>query len=122
MTKKDRWILSEFLVAHDRCVNFQESLLEHQLRTPFAEVDLVFESRASATSPIESSRIQFPLTVIEVKSIDGDLWSRSPVSVKQRLRLERARSWIEAKTKKQVRLKLAVVGSRGAIQYFDFPL
>jgi Holliday junction resolvase-like predicted endonuclease len=111
LTKSDRWILSEYRVACDREVRLFEKLVAHRFRTPYAEVDLVFESQAGAS-----------FTIVEVKSLDGDLWGRPPLTASQRARLERARFWLESRKTCQVRLLLACVTARGQISYFDFPL
>ena len=128
MTKKDRWILSEYLVARDRVFNFNDSLIYHQQTTPYAELDLIFES--AVVEPLkpdrkagggDPSRI---LTIIEVKSVSGEIWAGEVVSRKQTMRLERARWYVELQARRRTKLILATVQARpeGAlIRYFEAP-
>lgn len=103
-------------------------MVAHRFRTPYAEVDLIFESFAAGGSGSHTSGSGKPVaaqrsfTIIEVKSVDGDLWGRPPLTASQRVRLERARFWLESQKKCQVRLILACVTNVGAISYFEFPL
>jgi Holliday junction resolvase-like predicted endonuclease len=108
LTKSDRWILSEYRVACDRESKHIEKMIAHRLRTPYAELDLVFETREG-------------FTVIEVKSVGADLWGRPPLTRSQRIRLERARFWLESRARAKVRLLLACVTESGVIAYFDAP-
>jgi Holliday junction resolvase-like predicted endonuclease len=120
LTKSDRWILSEFLVARDRTSLFGDSLLYHRQVTPYAELDLIFESTMRAPDGLVRC-----LTIIEVKSVSAGLWAREVVSRKQRLRLERARWYVELKAQRRTRLILATVETGPAgnpvIHYFDAP-
>jgi Holliday junction resolvase-like predicted endonuclease len=113
LTKRDRWILSEYLVACDRESRSNERLAAHRLRSPFAEIDLLFETRTPAGAQ--------SFVIVEVKSVDRDLWGRPPLTRPQRLRLERARFWLESRAKVPVRLVLACVTADGRITYFDAP-
>jgi Holliday junction resolvase-like predicted endonuclease len=123
--KNELWILSEWIVARDRVSRFRNSLLSHRERTPFAEVDLVFSSGDSCQA----------ITIIEVKTWRGDIWGPHLISRSQIGRLERARAFMESRTRKPVCLMLAVLdpvaavlaskgGSslEGLVHYFDFPL
>jgi Holliday junction resolvase-like predicted endonuclease len=114
--KSELWILSEWLVARDRVCRFQDSLVAHRERTPYAEVDLVF-----STQPPLSE-----LTIIEVKTWKGDIWGPHLISRQQIRRLERARAFMESRECKRVRLMLAVVdpfsSNPETVHYFDFPL
>jgi Holliday junction resolvase-like predicted endonuclease len=83
-------------VARDRTQEFGEILLRHRERTPFAEVDLVLKKDSL-------------VTLIEVKSSNGNLWGREVISYKQTQRLVRARYYLEAFFQVPTRLLLAVV-------------
>ena len=109
MTKKDRWILSEYRVAVDREALFNETLISHRMRSPYAEVDLLFETAAG------------DFILIEVKSVDRDLWGWPPLTTGQCMRLERARFWLESRSKRSVLLVVACVNKRGGITYFPAP-
>ena len=117
MTKKERWILSEWLVAKDRTLAHTETLYYHQYETPYAEVDLIL-------APSDPTK---PLTMVEVKGATKlaaeNLWGTSIVSRKQVSRLEKARWFIELKSKRPVRLLLAVVDPppSNRIRYFEAP-
>lgn len=120
MTKSDRWILSEWLVARDRVLRFNEPLLHHRQRTPYAEVDLILGSCTRAG----------PVTVIEVKSVsikDGaQLWAGEVISRRQVARLEKARWFVELKANRPARLILATVEAKPGsqtpvIHYFEAP-
>ena len=114
MTRKERWILSEWRVAKDRVERWGEDLLAHRLRTPFAEVDLV--------TGIEGDT-KAGLTMIEVKSWSGEIWAGEVMSPGQKARLERSRTAIEERSGRRVTLLLAVVSAEGPeIRYFPFPL
>ncbi len=115
MTRKERWILSEWLVARAAAALGQE-LVEHQYETPYAEIDLLFRNR-------------FGLTIFEVKSWNSDIYAdfeaRTIITRRQLGRLERARQFVEARTGDLVRLQIAVVSHRLAheprIRVFDPP-
>jgi hypothetical protein len=122
LTKKERWILSEWLVTRDRVTNHSESLYVHQHETPYAEIDLLFWPDKPGA----------PLTLIEVKAasrlVADNLWGTSIVARKQLARLEKARWYIEMKTKRCVRLIIAVVDPprvtrmpQSRIRYFEAP-
>ncbi len=120
MTKSDRWILSEWLVAKDRVERFGEPLLHHRQKTPYAEVDLILGSSLRAG----------PVTVIEVKSVStnskAQLWAGEVISRRQVQRLEKARWFIEIKAKRPTKLLLATVEAKGGdakpvIHYFEAP-
>lgn len=120
LTKKERWILSEWLVAQDRLSAHNEVLYYHQYETPYAEVDLIFGPRDAG--------VAVPLTMIEVKAASAlvaqSLWGRDSIlSSKQLARLERARWMVELKAKRPVRLLLAVVDPppSNRIRYFEAP-
>ena len=145
MTRKDRWILSEYVVAKDRVENYGDALIYHQQTTPYAELDLIFESARTDSARNESARAEAArsetasprlqvqagagdpsriLTIIEVKSVSSEIWGQDVISRKQRLRLERARSYVELKARRQTRLLLATVqaGRDGpVIHYFEAP-
>jgi Holliday junction resolvase-like predicted endonuclease len=111
LTRSERGILSEFWVARDRSGSHAEILLAHRQKTPFAEIDLLFESADRSA-----------LHLIEVKSCAGEIWGPNVISKNQLLRLERARTWLEARENRLARLLLAVVqtdASRPVISYFD---
>ena len=120
LTKSDRWILSEWLVARDRVLHFEEPLLHHRQKTPYAEVDLILGSRLRSG----------PVTVIEVKSVSvregAQLWAGEVVSRRQFARLEKARWFVELKSKRPTRLLLATVEAKlgdanPLIRYFEAP-
>jgi Holliday junction resolvase-like predicted endonuclease len=114
LTTSERSILSEFRVVQDRELLYRERLLLHRERTPFAEVDLVFESSDRRT-----------VTMMEVKTWSGFKWAQRPVSHAQERRLSRARAYLEARVAKPVRLQLALVkwvGVESEVAYLDFPL
>jgi Holliday junction resolvase-like predicted endonuclease len=114
LTRKERWILSEWRVAKDRVERCNEELLGHQIRNYFAEIDLIFQSR---DEPLRG------LTIVEVKSWSGEIWKGELLSARQAFRLERSREALEAKSGRPVRLLLAVVGRETwEIRYFPFPL
>lgn len=124
LTKSERWILSEFRVARDRSSTHGDVLLAHRFETPYAEIDLCFETSSG------------DWLMIEVKSWDHDIWGSDFISRRQLQRLERARLWLEAKRLRVrstestrrleqrgagVRLLLAVVpsGPGKRIRYFQ---
>jgi Holliday junction resolvase-like predicted endonuclease len=93
-----------------------ERLLAHRFKTPYAEIDLVFQDKSGR------------LNLIEVKSCDREIWSNEVISFRQRARLERARFFLESTRGVSVRVILAVVSlnastdqnlSLGSIRYFD---
>lgn len=94
-------------MAKDRILRFEEKLLLHRERTPYAEVDLVFGSPRSKS-----------LSLIEVKSWNLEIWRQDLISRRQVARLERARFFLQEKFKCPVSLVLAVVGE-SEIRYFD---
>jgi len=111
LTKSERWILSEWMVACDRVSHFKEKLIDHRLQTPFAEVDLLFQARDH-------------LIVVEVKSFDrnlyGDLWHTPAITKKQLSRLAMARESLSNRYRLPVRLLVAVVSHPGReVDYFD---
>jgi Holliday junction resolvase-like predicted endonuclease len=101
LTKSERWILSEWIVAKNRVFEFSECLLHHRLKTPYAEVDLLF------------ARSDGRLNLVEVKSFNssiyGDFWADSLLPLKQSMRLKRAHHWLSEKFHKEVILSLSVV-------------
>ena len=110
MTKSERWLLSEWLIARD-LVSRGETLLAHRERTPYAEVDLVTENS------------EF-VTVVEVKSWNrglwGDLWGASVITQKQVSRLLAACHVLGCRFQRPVRLKIAVVDYPSLeLRYFD---
>lgn len=115
MTRNERWILSEWLVASER-VSQGEELVAHRWVTPYAEIDLLFRDRLG-------------LSVVEVKSWNSDLYASFEASTiitrRQLARLERARQFVEARTGDLVRLRIAVVSHHAAraaiIRFFDPP-
>jgi Holliday junction resolvase-like predicted endonuclease len=114
LTKSERWILSEWLVATDRTLNHGERLLKHRERTPFAEIDLLTLSGCNR------------LLLIEVKTVKMEIWGeRSLITRAQANRLLRARAWLEDSYQKPVSLSLAVVShdlqvsAPPNIQYFE---
>ena len=120
LTKSDRWILSEWLVAKDRVLKFKEPLLHHRQKTPYAEVDLIFGSLERAGA----------VTVIEVKTVstreDSQIWSGEVISRRQIGRLCKARWHVEIKSQRPTRLILATVeakpgGHLPLIRYFEAP-
>ena len=116
LTRKERWILSEWLVAKDRIAR-GEALIAHQWETPYAEVDLLFRDRLG-------------LAIIEVKSWNETVFAqfeaKTIITRRQLGRLERARQYVEAKSGEYVRLKIAVVSHRASdppvIRVFDPPI
>jgi Holliday junction resolvase-like predicted endonuclease len=96
-------------VARDRCSEkFREKLLAHQLQTPFAEVDLLFEETCSRPQTFTN------YTLVEVKSwstrLRGELWGPSVISSRQTERLSRARLYLESQAANRlIRIILAVV-------------
>lgn len=106
LTRSERWILSEWRVAQERALVYGEKLLAHRERTPFGEIDLLFEN---------GERV---LQLIEVKSWQRELWGESVVSPRQARRLKRARDWVEDSFQRPTALLLAVV-SHDSIAYFE---
>ena len=99
-------------VARDRMARFDELLLLHRERTPYAEVDLVLRRRDGI------------LTLIEVKSWDREIWASHVITQKQVRRLTQARFYLESKYARPVVMLLALVPSElwRQIHYFeDFP-
>jgi hypothetical protein len=126
LTKSERWILSEWLVAQDRVVRFNEELIFHREQTPFAEIDLVFRTQVPlAHDPLA----QVPLVggggsgsylnLIEVKSCVDEIWGDHLLSHRQRQRLQRARLYLEVRNRCPVRLQIAVVSQTFGIHYFE---
>jgi len=108
-------------VAWDRVHSHGERLLAHRLRTPFAEIDLLFASGGTGGGREGAGGFRGfqGLSLIEVKSWQGDLWRSDLISRRQVQRLERARLSLEARSGRPVRLLLAVVEMSGRIRYFD---
>lgn len=114
LTRSDRWILSEFLVAKDRIERFGDTLLYHRQKTPYAEVDLIFDSRLA-----DGSRV---LNMIEVKSVGAEIWGPDVVGRRQIERLMRARAYIEKVAQKRTSFLLACVNPiKSEIRYFEAP-
>jgi Holliday junction resolvase-like predicted endonuclease len=115
LTRSERWILSEWLVAQDRVSRFGERLIFHRERTPYAEVDLVFESPSRS------------LAIVEVKTWRGEIWGPDVISRYQLQRLMRARLYFESRFRRPTTLVLAVVQLTGRelsteqrqIHYYD---
>lgn len=103
----DRGLCSEFFAAVEALRETPAAfLLQHRLRTPFAELDLIIRD-ANA------------LRIVEVKSLGtyGLLEGRIPL--RQRQRLFAARSWVEASSRQLTRLDLALVGPQGEVTWID---
>src|SRR5690606_26022205 len=113
LTKSERWILSEWVVALDRCRRFGETLISHRERTPYAEIDLLFTSKQPTQvecSDRKSVLLSPDLTLVEVKSCrQRDVWGSDVISARQLQRLQRARFSLESRFRVPVRLCLAVV-------------
>ena len=77
-------------------------LVRRRLHTPYAEVDLVMASLAE-------------YLLIEVKTIGHPAFLQNRIGRAQKARLERAREYLEAKTRAPVRLLWAFVSSEGRI-------
>lgn len=112
LTRSERWILSECQVLRHRQEFFDERLIMHRARTPFAEIDLLMESRERR------------LTLLEVKSVGIEVWGeRSLITQAQTHRLTRARAWLEMRFERPVVFLLAVVSHENvlfpSIQYFE---
>ena len=116
LTKSERWILSEWQVAQDRVLRFNEELLLHRERTPFAETDLLFRTRVPSTG---TRGFRSYLHLIEVKSCLDEIWGDQVVSHRQIQRLYRARLYFESKAGCPVRLQIAVVSQTLGIHYFE---
>ena len=80
------------------------NLWYQRLETPFAEVDLVFESPKGG------------LGIVEVKSLGPNSWMEGRISKRQIQRLTRAAEFLSIKSNKPVSLCVAFV-SAGKIQY-----
>lgn len=72
-------------------------LVAQRLKTPYAEVDLVFKNS------------QNQLVMIEVKSCNRDEFMTNRISYKQKQRLFRARQFLQENSKKEVLLFWAFV-------------
>lgn len=125
LTKSEQGILSEWIVARDRVDRCGEVLWAHREKTPFAEIDLLFEATASSRSFKDLPRFEREidssyLCLMEVKTVLGDLDGFRNLSIRQRGRLERARFYFQERYRRPVRLQLAVVDlRRRRIRYFD---
>lgn len=93
-------MLSEWLVARDRALSFNEQLVAHRAQTAFAEIDLITKANG----------ITF---LLEVKTFHGkfddDLDLGWILPSKQRARLKRAREAIECRYSTLTELVLCVV-------------
>ena len=108
LTKSELSILSEWRVACHRVRHFSERLLAHRREFARVEIDLLLSSANE-------------LSLIEVKTVSGDLWAFQPLARAQKLRLMRARDHIEAQARRPVALSLAVVERGvGEIAFYEF--
>lgn len=99
-SRQSKGLLAE-LVVSQKMIESGHSLLGHRLKTPFAELDLVFRS------PIAT------VIVLEVKFCSYKNWDvESLISQSQRARLKRACGYLEQEVR-QVELLLAVIDSLG---------
>jgi putative endonuclease len=85
--------------------NSGADLVGQRFKTPFAEVDLLFEKSGT-------------FYMVEVKKADLQLFSRQLIGKKQLNRLRRAFVFLQSKFP-QIKALLAIVSQHGVIQYID---
>ncbi len=73
------------------------NIIGHRIKTPFAEVDILFRSSKGA------------LVLLEVKSLSKWVWLESRVTKKQSDRLKRAAAYIENRYNESVQICMAYV-------------
>ncbi|MCM2282549.1 MAG: YraN family protein, partial [Bdellovibrionaceae bacterium] len=106
---KIRGLCSEFLVARAAWSERGWRLRAHRLRTPFAEIDLIFETPERQLHAVEVKSLG-PLGLLEFR-----------VSLRQRARLLGVREWLEVRSGAPTSMDLAVVSHEDEIHWFpDF--
>lgn len=103
--KKQLGLFAEYLVAKDlHARNYR--LLRHQLKTPFAEVDLLLQTPKQE------------LLICEVKLMRARAWAHSPLPERQLQRLSRAQEYLAHKYDQPCEVWLAKVSAEWLIEYF----
>jgi Holliday junction resolvase-like predicted endonuclease len=101
-----RGIWAEAVVArYFKSKNFV--ILKSRLRTAYAEIDLIVESR------------DHEIWILEIKTLSHFDFLNVRISRKQKERLKRAHLFIQSRTSKPVRLALAYVDARGDVLLFE---
>lgn len=93
----------DLVVKHFK--NSGADLVGQRFKTPFAEVDLLFEKSGV-------------FYMVEVKKADLNLFSRPLIGNKQIVRLRRAFVFLQSKFP-EIKALLAIVSQHGRIQYID---
>jgi len=102
--KIDRGLYCEKITAQ-KLIQHSFKLLGHRVRTPYAELDLIFFKNDA-------------VHIVEVKSFDSS-WSERALSRRQALRLESARQKLSLELNVDVYLHLAVVDFKNKINFFE---
>ena len=93
---------NEFLVGqHYLKQGFK--VVAHRFKTPFAEVDLICQSKSQ------------DLVIVEVKSTSDSFWGSSRISFRQKYRLKNSAIHLMEKTGKNIEVHLAFVDKEGRI-------
>jgi Holliday junction resolvase-like predicted endonuclease len=91
-----------------KCCEKGAELLAHRLRSPFGEIDLVFQAHG---------RIQ----LVEVKSLGPRAIIDGRISRRQRYRLSNCVQWAQEKWRAPTHMHLALVNKHGIIRWIpDF--
>lgn len=101
----ERGLVAERLVA-DELSKRGYRLLKQRFRTPVAEVDLLMKSLSE-------------YLLVEVKTLSDRGFPEYRLTRPQKLRLRRAREWVEDQTRQDVRLVMAWVDKNGKILLFN---
>lgn len=81
-------------------------LLHQRLKTPYAEIDLVFKSSSGH------------VILVEVKAVTAKIFYGARLSLKQRQRLRRAFEWYCYKTQSPIEFHLVFVDQKEKIQIY----
>lgn len=101
----ERGIAAERLVAEELSKRGYR-LVKQRFRTPMAEVDLLMKSLSE-------------YLLVEVKTLSERGFPEYRLTRRQKDRLARARTWVEDKTRQDVRLVMAWVDPKGKILLFN---
>lgn len=97
------WICSQYFLK----LNYR--LLKHRMKTPFAELDLIFESPKGE------------ILIIEVKSIQSQEFIQGRLTEKQKKRLGRAMQYLQTQTRRPILFWLVMVTHQKEVLVFrDF--
>lgn len=115
---KHAWGLSCEIKAAQFYLKKDYKFLAHRLKTPFAEIDLVFYrepkifvdefDKSTSQGVLQEESCEANLILVEVKSYSVD-WAEQALSVSQKQRLQRARFYLQEKFGQPTQLHLVVI-------------